>query len=161
MTLLDAPRFDEKAAKRRRDASIGGLILLGIAVVVYMVLWTAVFHTFDFRTWPAEHRLNVFMKTLEGGDFNQAYAMWNSDPDWQQHPQKYSTYDFNQFQKDWGPGSDYGKIRSHQVLMVKSVGNGTVAGLTINGDTAHPLFMRVDDKTKQIGFSPVELYVGP
>ena len=39
--------------------------------------------------------------------------------------------------------------------------NGTVAGLTINGDTAHPLFMRVDDKTKQIGFSPVELYVGP
>ena len=101
------------------------------------------------------------MKTLEAGDFNKAFAMWNNDPNWQQHPQQYSTYDFNQFQKDFGPMSDYGKIRSHKILLAKSVGNGVVFGLVINGDTAHPLFLRTDDKNKTIGFSPVELYVGP
>jgi hypothetical protein len=161
MTLLDAPKFDEKAAKRNRDLSMAGLAALGLVLVVYVVLWTTVFHSFEFWAWPAEHRLTTFLKTVEAGDFSQAFAMWNQDPDWQKHPEKYTAYDFTQFQKDWGPASDYGKIRSHKVLMAKSVGNGTVVGVTFNGDSAHPLFLRVDDKTKTIGFSPVELYVGP
>jgi hypothetical protein len=160
MTLLDAPKFDEKADKRNRKIGIGALIAFGVVILVYVVLWTTVFHSFEFWAWPAEHRLNSFMKTVEAGDFNQAYAMWNNDPQWQQHKEKYSVYDFDQFNKDWGPMSDYGKIRSHQIVMAKSYGNGVVIGIYINGGKT-PLFMRVDDKTKQIGFSPVELYVGP
>jgi hypothetical protein len=161
MTLLDAPKFDEKAAKRRRNLSIAALAAAGVVVVVYVVLWVTYFHSFEFWSWPAELRTSSFMTTVEAGDFNKAFAMWYHDPDWQQHPDRYKNYDFNQFQKDWGVTSDYGKIRTHKILMSKSVGNGTIVGLLVNGDTAHPLFLRVDDKSKQIGFSPVELYVGP
>ena len=151
MTLLDAPQYDAKRARLIRNVSIAVLVLLLVGG----------FLTFWFWTWPAEHRINNFMASVESGDLTKAYAQWNRDPDWQQHPDRYKNYDFNQFQKDWGVSSDYGKIKSHKVLMSKSVGNGTVVGLVINGDTAHPLFLRVDDKSKQIGFSPVELYVGP
>jgi hypothetical protein len=161
MTLMDAPQFDVAKAKRLRELTIGALIAAGAVVVVYIVLWTAFFHTFEFWAWPAEHRISAFMKTLEAADFNKGFEMWYRDPDWQKHPERYSAYDFNQFQKDWGPMCDYGKIRSHKILMAKSVGNGVVVGLTVNGDSAHPLFLRVDTKSKQIGFSPVELYVGP
>jgi len=160
MTLLDAPQFDEAAAQRSRKLSFAALGVFIVVLIVYIVLWTTVFHTFDFRAWPAEHRLNTFLKTVEAGDFNTAFVQWNQDPDWQKHPEKYSAYDFNQFQKDWGPMSDYGKIRSHQILMAKPVGNGTVIGVDINGGKT-PLFLRVDDQAKTIGFSPVELYVGP
>jgi hypothetical protein len=160
MTLLDAPKFDEKAAKRQRQIGIGALIAFGVVIIVYVVLWNTVFHTFEFWAWPAEHRLNTFMKTVESGDFSAAYAQWNQDPDWQQHKEKYSAYDIDQFTKDWGPMSDYGKIHSHQIAMAKSYGNGVVIGVYINGGKT-PIFLRVDSKTKEIGFSPVELYVGP
>ena len=35
-----------------------------------------------------------------------------------------------------------------------------VIGLYINGNVKKPLFLRVDNKTKTIGFSPVELSTG-
>jgi hypothetical protein len=151
MTLLDAPQYNAKRAKLVQRISIAAVVV--VLVGGFCVFW--------FWNWPAEHRINNFMSTVEAGDFNKAFAMWYRDPDWQQHPDRYKAYDFDQFQKDWGTASDYGKIRSHKILMSKSVGNGTVVGLVINNDPAHPLFLRVDNKSKQIGFSPVELYVGP
>jgi hypothetical protein len=151
MTLLDAPKYDAQRENLKRNIVIAALVF--VLVGGFFAFW--------FRNWPAEHRINNFLASVESGDFNTAYALWNHDPSWQQHPQQYSAYDINQFQKDWGPMSEYGKIRSHRVLMSKSVGNGTVVGLVFNGDIAHPVFLRVDDKTKTIGFSPVELYVGP
>jgi hypothetical protein len=89
-----------------------------------------------------------------------AYGQWNNDPDWQQHPDRYKAYSFDDFTKDWGIGSDYGQIKSHKIEITKTVGNGVVMGVDINGGKT-PLFLRVDHKTKEIGFSPVELYVGP
>jgi hypothetical protein len=35
-----------------------------------------------------------------------------------------------------------------------------VIGVNINGGKT-PIFLRVDSKSKTIGFSPVELYLGP
>jgi hypothetical protein len=160
MTLLDAPKFDEKAAKRNRKVGIGLLIAFGVLVVVYVVLWQTTFHTFEFWAWPAEARLNTFLKTIEAGDLSSAYGQWNHDPEWKQHPDKYKNYDFDQFTKDWGPMSDYGKIRSHKIGLAKASGNGVVIGVFMNGGKT-PLFLRVDSKTKEIGFSPVELYIGP
>ena len=150
MTLLDAPQYNAARAKTIRNVTIAVVVLLLVGG----------FCTFWFWTWPAQHRIDGFLKTVEAGDFAKAFGEWNHDPDWQKHPQQYAAYDFNQFQKDWGPMGDYGVIRSHKFLMAKSVGNGTVVGVNINGGKT-PLFLRVDDKTKQIGFSPVELYVGP
>ncbi|MGB7135589.1 MAG: hypothetical protein WBD46_09910, partial [Acidobacteriaceae bacterium] len=76
------------------------------------------------------------------------------------HAQQYQPYNFAQFQKDWGSGSDYGVIRSHRIIVAHRVGNGVVIGIDINGGQT-PIFLRVDNKTKTLGFSPVELYSGP
>ncbi len=150
MTLLDAPSYDARRARMVRNL----LITIGVAV---LVLGIAAWFLWD---WPEEHRVNQFFASVEAGDLAKAYGQWNHDPDWQQHPQQYAGYDFNQFQKDWGPASDYGVIKRHRIVIAKTVGNGVVMGVEINGGKT-PIFLRVDHKTKTIGFSPVELYIGP
>jgi hypothetical protein len=150
MTLLDAPAYNLRRANLMRN--------IGIGIVIAVVL--GAIGTWWFWTWPQKHRVDNFMHKVEAGDLGGAYGMWYNDPDWQQHPQRYSGYDFGKFQEDWGPGSSYGPIKSHKILMAKSFGNGVIVGLDINGGKT-PIFLRVNPKTKQIGFSPDELYVGP
>ncbi|MGC1297189.1 MAG: hypothetical protein WA869_19335 [Alloacidobacterium sp.] len=159
MTLLDAPVYNARLANRNRNLLIAVVaVILLIAVTGFLGFLTG--HGWFFSTVPSEHRVNKFLDSVETKDFTKAYGQWNNDPDWQNHPDQYKLYDFNQFQKDWGPTSDYGVIRSHQIVIVKAVGNGIVMGVNVNGGKT-PLFLRVDNKTKQIGFSPIELYVGP
>jgi hypothetical protein len=159
MTLLDAPTFNAARARRNRNILISVIaVVVLVAVVGFLGFVTG--HGWFFSTLPSEHRVNKFLDTVEAKDFTKAYAIWNNDDDWQKHPDQYKLYDFNQFQKDWGPASDYGVIRSHQIVITKAVGNGVVMGVDINGGKT-PLFLRVDNKSKQIGFSPIELYVGP
>ena len=150
MTLLDAPVYNARRARIIRNSIIATLVVLVVAGILSWVFWN----------WPEQHRVNHFFATVESGDLDKAYAEWNHDPDWRQHLDRYKGYSFADFSKDWGPGSDYGKIHSHQIAITKTVGNGVVMGVDINGGKT-PLFLRVDHKTKQIGFSPVELYVGP
>ena len=147
MTLMDAPKYDPARARKRRN--------IVIALIVIAVLGAV--GTWWFWNWPEEHRVNTFLATVESGDLAKAYGIWNNDPDWQQHPERYKVYDFNQFQKDWGPGSQYGQIRSHKIIIARSMGNGVVMGVDINGGKT-PVFLWVNGETKRIGFSPVELY---
>ncbi|TCK70818.1 hypothetical protein [Acidipila rosea] len=150
MTLLDAPAYNAHKARVVRNSIIGGLIAVVVLAIATFVLWD----------WPQQHRVNRFFAAVESRDMNKAYGIWNNDPDWQQHAARYKDYDFTQFQKDWGSASDYGVIHAHKIVITKTVGNGVVMGVDINGGKT-PLFLRVDQKTRQIGFSPVELYVGP
>ena len=150
MTLLDAPVYNGRRARLIRNSIIGVLIFAVVAGICTWIFWD----------WPEQHRVNRFLATVEKGDLNAAFVQWNNDPDWRQHPERYKNYSFADFSKDWGIGSDYGQIRSHKIEITKTVGNGVVMGVDINGGKT-PLFLRVDHKTKQIGFSPVELYVGP
>lgn len=150
MTLMDAPRYDANRARIIRNSI---LITLGV-VVLGLVLG------FIFWNWPAQHRVNHFFSLVEKGDMPGAYAAWNNDKNWREHSERYTGYTYNDFLKDWGPGSDYGAIHTHKIDITKTVGNGVVMGVLINGGKT-PLFLRVDHKSKEIGFSPVELYVGP
>ncbi len=150
MTLLDAPVYNVRRARTIRNSIVGALVSVVLLAILAWVFWN----------WPEQHRLNHFLATVESGNLSAAYGEWNHDPDWSQHPDRYKGYTFADFSKDWGPGSDYGQIKSHKIEITKAVGNGVVMGVDINGGKT-PLFLRVDHKTKQIGFSPVELYVGP
>jgi hypothetical protein len=150
MTLLDAPIYNARRGRLIRNSLIATAIAIVVLAILTWLLWD----------WPEQHRVNHFLATVESGDLNTAYAEWNHDPDWRQHPDRYKGYTFADFSKDWGIGSDYGQIKSHTIAITKTVGNGVVMGVNINGGKT-PLFLRVDHKTKQIGFSPVELYVGP
>jgi hypothetical protein len=150
MTLLDAPVYNAKKARLIRNITIASVVTVVVLAIATYLLWN----------WPSEHRVNNFLATIEAGDMNKAFGIWNHDPDWQQHPDKYKDYGFAQFSKDWGSSGDYGVIKSHNIVVAKTVGNGVVMGVDINGGKT-PMFLRVDHATKTIGFSPVELYTGP
>ena len=93
---------------------------------------------------------------IEAKDYSHAYALWNSDPDWQQHLDRYKLYTFDQFKKDWGPSGDYGVITKAKIVVTKEYGSGVVIGVRVN-DNPKILFLWVEKKSKTIGYSPVEL----
>ena len=155
---MDAPKFDVRREKRNRNLLITSIVVVVFGLIV-LGSW-AVEVPWQIWHWPSDHRVNNFLAAVESGDFQKAFGLWNNDPNWQQHPDQYKAYDFAAFQKDWGPASDYGVIKSHKIVIAHRVGNGVVMGLNINGGKT-PIFLRVDNKTKTIGFSPVELYLGP
>ncbi len=112
MTLLDAPSYDPAKARRRRNLLIAGLVA---CLVLAGFLWW-------FWDWPQEHRVNQFFAHVEAKDLPKAFGIWNHDPDWQQHPQQYAQYPYGRFETDWGHSSDWGDIKTHKILMAKTVG---------------------------------------
>ncbi|HZZ39058.1 MAG TPA: hypothetical protein VFE06_08000 [Acidobacteriaceae bacterium] len=158
MTLMDAPAFNAPQARRNHVLSVTAIVVV-IVIAIGTWLWFLQI-PWQFWHWPADHKVNNFFAAVESGDLQKAYGLWNNDPSWQQHPQQFGPYNFTEFQKDWGSASDYGVIKSHNIIVSRRVGNGVVIGLDINGGKT-PIFLRVDSKTKTIGFSPVELYSGP
>src|ERR1700755_709445 len=111
MTLLDAPTYNARRARILRIVGITvPIVLVALAISVYF-LWDL----------PEEHRLNRFFAAVESGGLETAFARCTNDHEWQQHPDRYKNYDFDRFSKDWGPASDYGTIRHHDIIMAKTV----------------------------------------
>jgi hypothetical protein len=151
MTLFEAKPADERKEKFRERLlwSVVVLVLVGGAL------------TFIFRHWPQERVVNRFFEQIEKEDYKAAFATWNADPDWEQHPDRYKNYTFGQFQLDWGPTGEFGKITTHKVegsVEPKSGGrvSGIVVAVRVNNRTAKPACIWVDNKTKALSYSPVE-----
>lgn len=166
MTLLDAPKYDAASARRRQLILS---VIAGVVVVVFVAFWFISGRPVD---WPwnwwthlsGRSTINAFLKDVEKNDLAGAYGLWIHDPDWQKHPQQSGAYDFNRFQQDWSPNSnenEYGAIHSHEIVAARMSGNVLLVGVRINGLKSKALFLNYDPKTKQLGFSPVELYLGP
>jgi ABC-type dipeptide/oligopeptide/nickel transport system permease component len=147
MGLMDAKEFDPRPAQRR-NRIIATAVVIVVAVAVYLYLTR-------FNSEKAV--INHFFQALEQKNFDAAYGLYQGDPDWKQHPNKYSNYTENQFVLDWGPSSEYGPITSHHVdcaLKPKSYSTGVVIVVTIN-HRAEPRSMWVEAKSKAISDSPV------
>jgi hypothetical protein len=153
MSLMDAPAYDPTSDNRRRNLLIGVLV----AVLLFVVLMFAGYiagHGWLFSNLSYEHRVSNFFEALEAKDYTKAYAIYYNDPDWQQHPAKYSSYPLARFTDDWTKDSPVNApITSHHVD--KSVtsgsgrfGTGVIVAVRINGD--HKIFMYVNRVTKKI-----------
>ncbi len=151
MTLLDAPQPD--LARERRRKKIIALVVLAVVIIGFFV-WR-------FRYWPEEHVADKFFTALQGKNYEGAYAVWMHDPDWKQHPQKYSSYAYSDFYRDWGPGGEWGVVKSHSVdcALGTKEGTGVIMQVTVNGRTEHP-YLYVDKSDKTMSFSPTELRCG-
>ena len=166
MTLLDAPTFDT-ARERRNQALLYGAA--GLLVVLFIGSWFVAGRPVDWPwNWWTHFRgrmtANKFLDAVERNDLSKAYAIWFHDPDWQQHPNQHSAYSFERFQQDWSPtssGNDYGAIKSHRIEAARISGNVLIVGISINGLKSKALFLNYDPKAHTLGFSPVELYLGP
>ena len=159
MTLLNAPKYDAGRERRKTGLVIGGIALVLIAAVVGVGGYLTG-HGWFYTNLPAEHKVDKFFQALEAKDYNQAYALWMSDPDWQKHPQKYD-YTLQRFTEDWTTESPVGPIRSHHVDISKTDGTGTfgtgiIVAVRVNGD--HKLFMWYEKKDRTLTYpAPHEL----
>jgi hypothetical protein len=166
MTLLDAPVFD--AARDRRNQTML-YSAVGLLVVLFVGSWLVSGMPVDWPwNWWTHFRgrmtANHFLRAVEQNDLAKAYGVWTHDPDWQKHPAEHTAYSFSRFEQDWSPtssGNDYGAIKSHKVVAARISGNVLIIGITINGLKSKALFLNYDPKMHTLGFSPVELYLGP
>jgi len=166
MTLMDAPQFDEARYRRNRGmlwGTVGGLFVLLI------VFWLVAGRPVDWPwNWYTSMRgratINTFLDDVEKNDMAGAYGVWLHDRDWQKHPGQAGSYTFERFQQDWSPNSpenEYGAIKSHKLVASRISGNVLLVGVRMNGMKSKTLFLNYDPSTHKLGFSPVELYLGP
>ncbi len=144
MTLLDAPQYNPAKARKRKEVLIAAFVAL---LVLAGFIWY-------FWDWPQEHLVNQFFTTLEARNLPKAFGIWNHDPDWEKHPEKYAAYPYGRFALDWGHSSDWGDIKTYKIIMAKATGSGVVVGVVVNGDQASPVYLWVQRGQKTIGFSP-------
>ena len=153
MALMDAKEYDPRPAQRRLRM-IATAVVIVIAVAAYLY----------FTRYDSEKKvINNFFSAIEQKDFDKAYGIYEGDPDWKQHPEKYSSYTINQFKLDWGPQGEYGAITSHQIDCALeppkkdfASPTGVVIVVTIN-NRAEPRSMWVEKKSKTVSDSPVKV----
>jgi hypothetical protein len=142
MTLLDAQPYDPVKARRRN---------LKIAVTIVVVIVLAAL-AWMYRNWPEEHVVDKFFAALQNSHYETAYGIYFNDPGWQQHQQKYSQYTYADFYRDWGPGGEWGLIKSHRIYgsaNTKGFGSGgVVVEVVVNERSEHArMFVQKSDKT--------------
>jgi hypothetical protein len=109
MALMDAKEYDPRPVRRRL-----AVIAVSIAlIIVFVILWFWPSGRFRYlRQWNlADH----FFAAIEHRNFDEAYGLYNADPEWKQHPEKYSKYTLPEFTQDWGPASEFGAINSYKI----------------------------------------------
>lgn len=162
MTLMDAPKFDA-AVSRRRSRMI--YTFLGGFVLLLVVAWLFVGHPVEapwnwWAYWSGQRTTDQFLHAIESNDLEKAYAIWEHDPDWKQHPAQYAPYTFDRFQNDFGgtsPDNEYGVISSHQIVVARTRPTDVIVGSMINGRKSKPLFLAYGRQDHKLSFSPVEL----
>jgi hypothetical protein len=148
MTLFDAPGLNENRSFRRWKLLISIFVLCGLVGVAVFLYWNV----------SAEHRVDRFFSAVEANDFPAAFGIWNNDPDWQVHAQRYAGYSYGRFTLDWGAAGEYGRITSHKILhSTSSYGNNTLLAVEINGRESVPLVVAVARSTHSMSFPPFNL----
>jgi hypothetical protein len=142
MTLLDAKPFDAAKARRRK---------IQIAIAVAAVIILAVLG-WMYRNWPEEHIVDKFFTALQHQDYETAYGIYFNDPGWRQQQQKYSKYTYADFYRDWGPGGEWGLVKSHRIFGSANTqafgGGGVVVEVIVNERAEHArIFVQKSDKT--------------
>ena len=149
MTLLDAKQYDPERGRKKRNRILAAILIL---IVVALLAWL-------FRYWPEERIVGHFFQALQKQDYNQAYGIWMHDPNWQQHPQGHAKYPFNDFYRDWGPGGEWGLIKTDKIYGASTCpgpSSGVVVDVIVNGRTEHAqVWVEKSDKT--LSFPPCEL----
>ncbi len=115
MTLLDAKPYDGTRSRRLRK------LIVTLILTFLFGAWLA----YHFRDYPERIAVNRFFAALQKQDYESAYGVWFHDPAWKQHQEKYASYPYNDFYRDWGPGGEWGVIKSHAVDCSFSPGSGS------------------------------------
>jgi hypothetical protein len=101
-----------------------------------------------YLNWPEEHAVDKFFAALQHSDYETAYGIYFNDPGWRLHQQTYSQYTYADFYRDWGPGGEWGLIKSHRVYLSANTKGGVVVEVIVNERSEHlRMFVQKSDKT--------------
>jgi len=141
MTLMDAAPPDLTRERRRR------IIILTVVTCAVLLIGLGWF----FRYWPEEHVADKFFDALKRQDYETAYGIYFQDPAWKQHPQQHSNYPYNEFYTDWGPGGEWGLVKTFKIEASGNcprAGSGVVVQLIVNGRSERArVYVDKSDKT--------------
>ena len=146
MTLLDAKEYDPEKERRKRVRIISAIAFLLLAG---LFLWW-------FRYWPEERVAEHFFDALQKRDYESAYGIWMHDPQWREHPDRYKKYLFHEFYTDWGPGGQWGLVKSFKIYAAGTPpggGSGVIVDMIVN-DRAEHARVWVEKSDKTMSFSP-------
>jgi len=149
MTLLDAKEYNPEQERKRKKLIIS---IIAILLILVGVVW--------WNRFLLEERVaGKFFDALQKQDYNTAYGIWFQDPAWQQHPNNHPKYPFNEFYRDWGPGGEWGLIKTQKVFGSSTCpggGTGVVVDVVVN-DRAQHAQVWVEKSDKTMSFPPCEL----
>ena len=149
MTLLDAQEYNPEKSRKRKKQIISAVAIL--VIVVFVIWWN--------RYLPEKLIVGHFFGALQKQDYNTAYGIWMHDPQWKQHPNEHPKYLFNEFYRDWGPGGEWGLIKTYKVYGASSCpggGSGVVVDVIVNDRTEHAqVWVEKSDHT--LSYPPCEL----
>jgi hypothetical protein len=146
MTLLDAKEYDPEKERRKKVRIISAVVCLLLAG--FFLWW--------FRYWPEERVAEHFFDALQKQDYESGYGIWMHDPQWRQHPDRYKKYPFNEFYTDWGPGGQWGLVKSYKIYAAGTPpggGSGVIVDIIVN-DRAEHARVWVEKSDKTVSFSP-------
>ncbi len=152
MSLMDAPAYDTRRAERLKALLIG-LASLVVLLILLTFLGYILGHGWLFSNLGAEHRVNEFYTALEGKDYAKAYGIYENDPGWQAHPDKYPSYPLSRFTEDWTTYSPVNvPIHSHHVDVSRTdgtgaFGTGIIVASTLNGQKGIDVYISRADGT--------------
>jgi len=151
MTLMDAQQYDPARDRRRRQVII-------VMVLAFLVGAWAAYHLRDARERVIVKR---FFTVLQKQDYEAAYAIWFRDRHWKQHVSQYARYTFSDFYRDWGPGGEWGLVKSFHVdcSLSPSGGSGVIVQVTVNQRADHA-YVWVQKSDRTLSFSPSEIECG-
>jgi hypothetical protein len=146
MTLLDATEYDPARDRRRK---IRVITIASLFILIGFFAWY-------FHNWPEERVADKFFQALQDRKYEEAFGIWLHDPAWQQHIKKNSQYAYTDFYRDWGPGGEWGLIKSHRIYgsaTPKGGGSGVIVEVIVNERAEHArVWVERSDKT--ISFTP-------
>jgi len=146
MTLLDAKEYDPEKERRTKVRIISAIVFLLLAA--FFLWW--------FRYWPEQRVAEHFFDALQKQDYESGYGIWMHDPQWRQHPDHYKKYPFNEFYTDWGPGGQWGLVKSYKIYAAGTPpggGSGVIVDMIVN-DRAEHARVWVEKSDKTMSFSP-------
>jgi len=149
MTLLDAQEYDPEKGRKRKRRIISAIVI--VLLVLCLGWW--------FRYYPQERIVGHFFGALQRQDYKTAYGIWMHDPQWEQHPEQHPKYPFKEFYQDWGPGGEWGLVKTQKVFAASPCpggGTGVVVDVIVNDRTKHAqVWVERSDKT--LSYPPCEL----
>ena len=89
-SALEALRYTKFVGVAKRALQVAAFAVIAAVLVIGVVLWMN-------RFWPEKHVVDEFFTALQQQNFEQAYGVWMHDPQWKQHPERYSRYSYNEF----------------------------------------------------------------